>query len=1066
MVTQSNNPNIDGTIRVVIEYDESQSTQSTGSTPFSSPQNNNPEQGGRFDIAGALQRFSQEQVGYAKESITILSNVAASLGILTQAIGNLNANTIKAMSMEARKDAEFRAINSRRNRESNREQSRRDDVNSPKVLKEQNAAELIAERIVVVQRDSAQKIIASNREQSRRDNLNELKVIKEQNTAGLIAERAAAVQTGSSQKIIESNREQSRKDDLNAPKVLKEQNAAELIAERIAAVQMDSAQKIIASQEKIARENKTADTRRRNMNRSSRNQESRLDERQAEILNKLLEQTKTAAATADKETARAFTAQQYSLTAEQRKEEYQYSYQRRFDNRDTNALSDERRRQYEKEAGRRRDILETLGEEEGGRVLYGEERDKRRQTDKFRKDYDKEHGIDTQFDKNVKQINDTLNSILGVFTFGTAFKNSKVANELLGTISSIMGVLMDVFLTPFLPLLVPMIQALAKLVPMLQGFIQSFTDDPKAAIMNLIKDIFSKDAWSKLLSNLFPDMSAGEIIKIIFGGGSALLVGAGILSAPMILMKLFGSGVGLLGRGIMSLMTTTFGAVTRRSATANVAGAAMGMRGCGGCGMCGGCMGGAGRMGYSGGLGGVGGGRLGGYSGSRFANTMIGPQMPVGRNAPPFIGPPVPVGMGRSTTPFIGPPMPVGRGTGARMGGMMGMGVGAAAGLGMSGGGSNQQQGVIGNATRSMATSSGNVARSVGSIGRMSGILVRILPLMGGLMAALGPLALLAGGIGLGLSMIPKREPYDNNPLNKNNVNVVRTGGGGGTDGGGMKDGAYVGYEPGWSEAGEGRNIAALPSGGYPAWDGAWYDHSNRTSTRWRLGEEDSPSNRGALYDYLGGVTGASARDKPELVSEFGPRPSEFRLNADRQVVDKYGSMVLSGKDTINEEEYFKGGTSRGIIKSLEEAKGGGQDFFDSTNEGPWYNLFASMGASMSSGIPITEYQKYNRASMGGDVFEPRWSERQNQYTYSPHGVGAFADTQKTAQDDVINFFNVLLKKLGETNLVSDSERLGFFANRNKEERNRVLQVLIDNQNKLMDIFGDLSVPFVVAPGT
>ena len=745
MVTQ--NPNIDGTIRIVIEYADSQSSEFADSAnspdfPSSAAQNaGSQQQGGRFDIAGALQRFSQEQISYAKETISVLSSIAVSMGVLTQSIGNLNSTTIKAMSQEARKDAEFRAANSRKNREFNQEQGRKNEINAPRVEAEQNRAE---------------KALADALKANQGIETEEARTSKEQYAADLMAAKVVEQLEKTGQAIITSQEKIARENMTAESKIARDD---------------------LSAQAKIDRDNRSSSNQTRNRNRSARNLETRLDERQVEILERLAKQTATAEATTRKEEARAFTAEQYSQTAEQRKEDYQYNYQRRLQNRDVNRLSDERRREYEQQAARRRDIIATLGEKEGGKVLYGEERDKRRQTEENRREYDKEHGINTQFDKNIKQMQSTLDGILGIFTFGVAFKNSKVANDLLGTISRIMGVLMDVFLTPFLPLLVPMIHALAKLVPMLQGFIQSFSEDPKGTIIQLIKDIFSPGAWKDLLSNLFPEMSAGDILKVIFGSGAALLGGGALLTAPIILMKLFGAGTGLLTRGVMSLLGRGGGA------SGETASNVMFSRSVGGfSGSVAAFTRAVGMFGLRGGIpatAGVGATTASRYAGSRYASTMIGPPMPASRYAAATVAAPMAAtsglqrvpgvigvpGVGRGTVGFSGTTTSV-SGMGARA---YGGGLGTATTMGMVGmGGFNRQaaatagmgMGAGVRSSRTMATAATSMARSTRMIGGMSNILLRIVPLIGGLMAALGPLALIAGLATLPFWM-PKRGAKD-----------------------------------------------------------------------------------------------------------------------------------------------------------------------------------------------------------------------------------------------------------------------------------------------------------------
>ena len=835
MTTPNNNPNIDGTIRIVIEYDDAQSAQFAQSArePDNFPsaaQDNNNSSGGRFDIGNILQSYMQEQSSYFKEMISAMSTIAVSngqmtqilnsinaniikipkdtvepatqqqiipdrdisinfssdeilnqlekeeailqeqssyfkemisamstiavsVGVLTQTMQSVNSNTTKTMTQDARRDAESRATMNRRNRESRREQERRDDINAPKVEQQQYKAD--------------QQQYKADQEQYR--------VSQQQYRADQEYEKFLQQMEKTLQAVFGTQRAESSV-DLGEAKVVAQLQATE--------------RRLIESQEKVARENRLASARTRRDNKTSREKDRRDEEKHEAGLLKMMEQIRKEAAVADKESARAVTAQEYAVDAGQRRQVRELRSQLYIESEDVNRLAIERRRQQEQESARKRGIISTYGEQEGGRMLYYEERDKRKQREEYRKEYDKEHGIGGYQEKTMRQMSETLTNILGLFTFGVAFKNSKVANELLGTISRIMGVLMDVFLTPFLPLLVPLIQGLAKLVPMVQGFIQSFQEDPKGAIIGLIKDIFSPTAWKDLFGNIFPDMSVGDILKVIFGGGAALAIGGALISAPMIMLKLFGAGTGLLTRGLMAL----FGRVSGRGggvtgeATSNI----MFSRSVGGfAGSVAAFTRAVGVFGVRGGMGmGTG---VGGYTGSRFATTSalqrvpgVSPSIPgIGGRTVGFTGATMATtpalqrvpgvtgvpGIGRGTVgfipsgaitpmvgpqrPFIGPNIPSGSiapvmGPQRPFIGPMMPSSGVQRGISPIGGVQNTSSNVLGRSGRIMANTSSSMARSATAITRMGGTVARILPAVAGLSGILGPLALAAGAVGLG----------------------------------------------------------------------------------------------------------------------------------------------------------------------------------------------------------------------------------------------------------------------------------------------------------------------------
>jgi|TARA_R110000824_G_scaffold305618_1_gene493419 hypothetical protein len=115
-------------------------------------------------------------------------------------------------------------------------------------------------------------------------------------------------------------------------------------------------------------------------------------------------------------------------------------------------------------------------------------------------------------------------------TVGAAIKNSKVMSGFLGTMSQLLGALVDVFLMPFIPLLIPVMKVMAGLIK----WLVKFMEDPMGAlkeawgnisnfVMNDLKEfgksLFTVTFWKEL----WGDINWEQILKM--GVGGAGLVG-------------------------------------------------------------------------------------------------------------------------------------------------------------------------------------------------------------------------------------------------------------------------------------------------------------------------------------------------------------------------------------------------------------------------------------------------------------------------------------------------------------------------------------------------------------
>jgi hypothetical protein len=146
----------------------------------------------------------------------------------------------------------------------------------------------------------------------------------------------------------------------------------------------------------------------------------------------------------------------------------------------------------------------------------------------------------------------------GSLTIGAAVKNSKIASGFLGTMAQMLGALVDVFLMPFIPLLIPIMKVMAGLIKWLVRFME----DPGAAMKEAWNAFFPwlKEKWETFWENIqdtsqwgdfIPEINWENLLKMGVGGagliGLIAALGAGV-SAATSLMGL-GGGVAAAAAG-------------------------------------------------------------------------------------------------------------------------------------------------------------------------------------------------------------------------------------------------------------------------------------------------------------------------------------------------------------------------------------------------------------------------------------------------------------------------------------------------------------------------------------
>ena len=168
-------------------------------------------------------------------------------------------------------------------------------------------------------------------------------------------------------------------------------------------------------------------------------------------------------------------------------------------------------------------------------------------------------GAEAASEKKKKKAMDDqtkfLKGIFGSLTIGALIKQSKIGSTLLGTLTQLMGALVDVFLMPFVPLLIPVLKFLAKVVTWFAKFMQDpakMLKEGAIAIGKAVKDavskLFSKDAWENMLDKLPTSWDElWEAGSWAVDKALPFLVGAGGLwTMAKIMEHLFGVGGSLL----------------------------------------------------------------------------------------------------------------------------------------------------------------------------------------------------------------------------------------------------------------------------------------------------------------------------------------------------------------------------------------------------------------------------------------------------------------------------------------------------------------------------------------
>ena len=84
----------------------------------------------------------------------------------------------------------------------------------------------------------------------------------------------------------------------------------------------------------------------------------------------------------------------------------------------------------------------------------------------------KEEGQDRK--STLKKLGQGVKKITGLqFGFSAFLKQSQVFTSIIGSIFQLFGALVDVILGPFIPLIIPLIQFIAKLIPHVAKFAQA-----------------------------------------------------------------------------------------------------------------------------------------------------------------------------------------------------------------------------------------------------------------------------------------------------------------------------------------------------------------------------------------------------------------------------------------------------------------------------------------------------------------------------------------------------------------------------------------------------------------
>jgi len=191
-----------------------------------------------------------------------------------------------------------------------------------------------------------------------------------------------------------------------------------------------------------------------------------------------------------------------------------------------------------------------------------------------------------------------LKAISGTLTVGAMIKQSKIMSSALGTLLQLFGALIDVFLMPFIPLLIPLLKGFAAIVKWFARFMKDPTTALKEAwnaFIELLKDsisglwdfledpdwgaIITSPNWETLLKMgvggvgllaLIAALSGGVSLALaapgflagLLGigggaaaGGTAAAVGGGLTAAAVAAVVL--PTIAIVGTGVLSWMATT-----------------------------------------------------------------------------------------------------------------------------------------------------------------------------------------------------------------------------------------------------------------------------------------------------------------------------------------------------------------------------------------------------------------------------------------------------------------------------------------------------------------------------
>jgi hypothetical protein len=155
-----------------------------------------------------------------------------------------------------------------------------------------------------------------------------------------------------------------------------------------------------------------------------------------------------------------------------------------------------------------------------------------------------------------------IRQLTGIFAAGYMLKQSKIVTTTLSTISQMIGAIIDIFLMPFIPILVPIMKMIGKfianLVPIftaISRWVSKFMEDPWGAIKDLARGLFSKEFWAdtfKFLTqpeNWLVPLGTLAVLNHLFGGAPAIGIA-----------KLFAFLFGPIIAGSGKVLTWVFGA--------------------------------------------------------------------------------------------------------------------------------------------------------------------------------------------------------------------------------------------------------------------------------------------------------------------------------------------------------------------------------------------------------------------------------------------------------------------------------------------------------------------------